>query len=48
VEPLIITATPNICWLHPDLDYPVTAEEFAEEAALCRAFSFSVGCQVYQ
>ena len=34
--PLIITATPNICWLHPEVPYPQTAEEMAEEARLCR------------
>ncbi len=34
--PLIITATPNICWLHPEVDYPRTPEAIAEEAALCQ------------
>jgi len=34
--PLIITATPNICWLHPEVPYPQTPEEMAEEARLCR------------
>ncbi len=33
--PLIITATPNICWLQPDVPYPATAEAMAEEAARC-------------
>jgi 3-keto-5-aminohexanoate cleavage enzyme len=36
MDPLIIIATPNICWLNPDLDYPRTPESIAEEAALCQ------------
>jgi len=36
MQPLIIVATPNISWLHPDTPYPQSAEEIAEEAALCR------------
>ncbi len=35
MQPLIITATPNISWLHPEVDYPRTPETIAEEAALC-------------
>lgn len=35
-DPLIIVATPNICWLHPEVKYPVNAQEIGEEAALCR------------
>ena len=35
MEPLIITATPNICWLDPEVAYPRTAQDIAEEAALC-------------
>jgi 3-keto-5-aminohexanoate cleavage enzyme len=35
MQPLIITATPNICWLHPEVDYPRTPKAIAEEAALC-------------
>jgi len=34
--PLIITATPNISWLHPEVEYPRTPEAIAEEAALCQ------------
>jgi len=34
--PLIITATPNNCWLHPEVPYPRTPEEVGEEARLCR------------
>lgn len=33
--PLIITATPNICWLQPSVPYPDTAEAMAEEARRC-------------
>jgi len=36
MNPLIITATPNTCWLHPQVEYPRTAEEIALEARLCR------------
>lgn len=35
MQPLIIIATPNISWLHPDVDYPRTPEATAEEALLC-------------
>ena len=34
--PLIITATPNICWLEPDVPYPDTAVSVAAEAVRCR------------
>jgi len=34
--PLIITATPNICWLAPDIDYPTTPEAMAAEARRCQ------------
>jgi len=34
MEPLIITATPNICWLEPAVPYPHTVEEIAAEARL--------------
>jgi 3-keto-5-aminohexanoate cleavage enzyme len=36
MQPLIIIATPNISWLHPEVDYPRTPEAIAEEARLCR------------
>ena len=36
MEPLMIIATPNICWLHPEVEYPKTPEAIAEEAVLCR------------
>ncbi|MGV7929009.1 MAG: 3-keto-5-aminohexanoate cleavage protein [Spirochaetota bacterium] len=36
MNPLIITATPNTCWLHPEVPYPKTAPEIAAEARLCR------------
>ena len=36
MDPLIIIATPNICWLNPAVDYPRTPEAIAEEAARCK------------
>jgi len=36
MQPLIIIATPNICWLNPDVGYPRTPETIAEEASLCQ------------
>ena len=36
LKPLIITATPNTCWLHPEIKYPLTTEEVVEEAVKCR------------
>jgi len=36
MDPLIITATPNISWLHPYVAFPRTPGEFAEEAARCQ------------
>jgi len=35
MDPLIIIATPNVCWLDPDVDYPKVPEAIAEEAHLC-------------
>lgn len=35
MDPLMITATPNICWMHPEVEYPRTADEFAAEAKRC-------------
>ena len=35
MEPLMIIATPNICWLNPEVDYPRTPDAIAEEANLC-------------
>ena len=35
MQPLIITATPNISWLHPEVDYPRDLAAIAAEAALC-------------
>ena len=35
MDPLIITATPNICWLSPGVPYPRTVEDIAAEARLC-------------
>jgi 3-keto-5-aminohexanoate cleavage enzyme len=36
VGPLVITATPNISWLHPEIGYPRTPDEFALEARRCQ------------
>lgn len=36
MQPLIITATPNICWLRPEVPYPDTTQAMAEEAQRCR------------
>jgi 3-keto-5-aminohexanoate cleavage enzyme len=33
--PLIITATPNVSWLNPEIDYPRTPEALVEESARC-------------
>jgi 3-keto-5-aminohexanoate cleavage enzyme len=35
MDPLVITATPNTCWLHPEVEYPRTPDEIAVEARLC-------------
>ncbi len=37
MQPLIIIATPNICWLQPQVQYPRTPVAIAEEARQCRA-----------
>jgi 3-keto-5-aminohexanoate cleavage enzyme len=42
VEPLIITATPNICWLHPETPYPSTPQAMAEEARRCQDAGASI------
>jgi len=35
MDPLIIVATPNTCWLKPGVDYPKTPAAIAKEAKLC-------------
>ncbi len=35
MQPLMIIATPNICWLKPEVDYPRTSETIARKARLC-------------
>jgi 3-keto-5-aminohexanoate cleavage enzyme len=35
VNPLIITATPNVSWLNPGVAYPGTPEQMAAEAKRC-------------
>ncbi len=42
MDPLIITATPNICWLHPDVEYPRTPQEMAAEARRCQDAGASI------
>lgn len=42
MEPLIITATPNNCWLHPEVEYPITVDGIAEEGARCREAGASI------
>ncbi len=42
MEPLVITATPNICWLEPEVRYPRTTAAMAREAVLCRKAGASV------
>jgi 3-keto-5-aminohexanoate cleavage enzyme len=36
MDPLIIVATPNICWLKPEVEFPKTPDAIAQEARLCR------------
>ena len=42
LNPLIITATPNICWLKPDVPYPQTTPEIIGEAVRCREVGAAV------
>lgn len=35
MEPLVITATPNVSWLNPNVWYPKSAAEIADQAAAC-------------
>jgi 3-keto-5-aminohexanoate cleavage enzyme len=37
MPPLIVTATPNVCWLQPDVPYPQTVDEMVLEAQRCEA-----------
>ena len=36
MDSLVITATPNICWLEPNVRYPRSTQAIAKEAMLCR------------
>lgn len=36
MDPLIITATPNTCWLQPEVEYPRSPEAIALEARRCQ------------
>jgi 3-keto-5-aminohexanoate cleavage enzyme len=40
--PLIITATPNVSWLHPEVEYPTTVESLVEEAGRCERAGASI------
>jgi len=40
--PLVIVATPNVCWLNPKVEYPRKAPEIIEEALRCREAGASV------
>ncbi len=42
MKPLIIVATPNICWLKTDVPFPETPAGIAEETELCRKNGASV------
>ncbi len=42
MDPLIIVATPNTCWLKPEVQFPATPDAIAREAALCRQHGASV------
>ena len=42
MEPLIITATPNNCWLHPETEFPRTLDEVVREAKLCEEAGASI------
>jgi 3-keto-5-aminohexanoate cleavage enzyme len=42
MDPLIITATPNISWLNPKVKYPKNPEEMAESAKRCAAAGASI------
>ncbi|MCL5408264.1 MAG: 3-keto-5-aminohexanoate cleavage protein [Candidatus Thermoplasmatota archaeon] len=42
MEPLIITATPNISWLNPKLKFPKTPEEIGEAAEKCAKAGASI------
>ena len=42
MNPFIITATPNHCWLHPEVEYPITVDGIAEEGAKCREAGASI------
>jgi 3-keto-5-aminohexanoate cleavage enzyme len=40
--PLVVTATPNVSWLHPQVDYPRTVESLVEEAVRCEQAGASI------
>ncbi len=42
MDPLIIVATPNTCWLKPEVQFPKTPEAIADEAVRCQRAGASV------
>jgi 3-keto-5-aminohexanoate cleavage enzyme len=42
MDPLIIVATPNTCWLKPEVQFPKTPEAIARQAVLCQESGASV------
>jgi 3-keto-5-aminohexanoate cleavage enzyme len=42
MDPLIIVATPNTCWLKPEVQFPKTPGAIAEEAVRCQKGGASV------
>jgi 3-keto-5-aminohexanoate cleavage enzyme len=42
MDPLIIVATPNISWLHPEVAYPKTLDDLVAESALCQSAGATV------
>ena len=41
-QPLVVTATPNVSWLHPEVPYPTDARARARAAAACASAGASV------
>lgn len=46
MDPLVITATPNVCWLQPEVPFPRSPGEMAEEASLCERAGASI-CHIH-
>lgn len=41
-SPLVITATPNMSWLHPEIPFPASPSDMAEEAKRCEEAGASI------